>query len=44
MIPTPFLIWWRAAFIGLAMLAMVTVEPVFEAVETELERRGVPLE
>ncbi|EIG62810.1 hypothetical protein [Bradyrhizobium sp. WSM1253] len=43
MMPTPFLMWSRASITGWLMLVMVTFDPVFDSIETELEKRGVEL-
>ena len=39
--PTPFLIWTRWSIIGLAWLSLLPAEIVIDAIEAELDRRGV---
>lgn len=39
--PTPFLIFVRTYVIGWMWLTFSTVEPMMDAIETELDRRGI---
>lgn len=42
--PAPFLLFARMWIIGWVTLALAPVEVVFDGIEAELERQGVPLE
>lgn len=39
--PTPFLIWTRMVLFAWMWGALACVEPAFDAIEAELDRRGV---
>ncbi len=41
--PVPYLLWARAMLFGCMWFAMSAVEPVFDAIDAELERQEVDL-